>query len=712
MAKHRVKRRAQPTAPIAGVARRAARTVEERCAYAHTQHLQGNLNGALAAYTAALNVSSTHSPALHGLGLVCHQVGRHADAVALLRRACELAPRVAEYHNNLGTVLAAMRQFDAAIVCHHHALGLDPALAEAHNNLGNALREIGQPEEALVCFERAIMLKPTDALAYLNLGTCLRTLRRLPEAIAAYEAARDRAPQMAEVHNNLGTAYKESGRWDLALSAYRAALERLPDLALAHYNLGTALYQLGHLEAAQAALIRAIELDPALPEAQLNLGNIAKDQGRLDDALSRFRQALAMRADYSAAHSNLLFTMNYVDGVSQQEIFDLHVDFNRRHAASYAAESTPHHNPRDCARRLKIGYISPDFRAHACAYFVQPILAHHDHRMVEVYAYAEVANPDAVTRNLAAHCDHWRSTVGLTDAQVAALIRADGIDVLIDLAGHTANSRILALARKPAPVQVTYLGYPATTGLETMDYRITDAVTEPAGQSERYYTETLVRLPNSLWCYEPFPDMPQVSSLPALTNGYLTFGSFNNFAKVGPRVIELWAQILLHIPSARLAMLCAADAETQARVSARFARHGVEGDRLQLYGRDSRAAYLQRFARCDIALDPFPCNGGTTTCDALWMGLPVVALIGETFLSRASFSVLHAAGFAEDATRSPTEYLAHCVRLSEDLPRLAARRATMRAQLASSPLRDAAGFTLSLEHLYRSLWRRWCEEPV
>ena len=427
-----------------------------------------------------------------------------------------------------------------------------------------------------------------------------------------------------------------------------------------------------------------------------------------------FRQALELRPDYSGAHSNLLFTLSYVDGISQEQIYRLHREYHRRHAAALSRLQLPHANERDPDRRLKVGYISPDFRAHACAFFLAPLFAHHDRTRVEVYAYAEVAHPDAVTARLRGLVPHWRSTVGLSDEQVAALIRADGIDVLVDLAGHTANSRLLALARKPAPVQLTYLGYPATTGLETMDYRLTDGRAEPAGLSERYYTEKLVRLPHSLWCYQPFADMPEVTELPALGRGYLTFGSFNNFAKIGPRVVALWAEVLRAVPTSRLVMVTVPAGETQAELRQRFADHGIEPDRLELHDRLGREAYLRLFGEVDVALDPFPCNGGTTTCDALWMGLPVVALVGTTFLSRASYSVLAAAGLEFLAAPTPADYVALCVRLEAEREALAGLRAGLRAQLSASPLLDAPGFAHDVETVYRRLWQDWCEcaEPA
>lgn len=325
-----------------------------------------------------------------------------------------------------------------------------------------------------------------------------------------------------------------------------------------------------------------------------------------------------------------------------------------------------------------------------------------------MHVFAEVAHPDAVTRRLQALADAWHSTVGLGDDEVAALIRAQEIDVLVDLAGHTANGRLLALARRPAPVQMTYLGYPATTGLDAMDYRITDSVTEPPGVADPFYTERLIRLPHTLWCYQPFADMPAVSPLPALARGYLTFGSFNSYTKIGPRVVSLWAEVLRALPDSRLILITVPAGADQSTLHARFAALGVDPARIDLRDRLLRAEYLALFADIDVALDPFPVNGGTTTCDALWMGLPVVTLIGDTFLSRASYSLLSAAGLTGFTATDRAAYVQRCREFAVDLPRLAALRAELRPRLADSPLLDAAAFAQDLETVYRAAWRSWC----
>lgn len=661
---------------------------------------------AMRAEIAGESAAKSRAAALNADAVHLYLAGRRGDALPLLREAAALAPDDAEVLNNLGSLLREERQLEEAIVCHHRALRLKADFPEAWCNLGNALFDYGRFDEAAFSFRTALTQRPVFPSALVNLGNVQRRWGREAEAIACYREALALDPAIAFAHNNLGTALKTLGHWQEAVEAYRRALELEPGSAIAHYNLGNVLKETGEADEAERLLLRALALDPALAEAHLNLGNLRKEQGRLDEAMVCYSRAVAARPDYAAAHANLLFTLAYVDGLSPARIFELHREWGERHAHGLAQHD--HANERTPGRRLRIGYVSPDFRAHACAFFVEPLLRHHDRTQFEVHAYAEVAQPDAVTQRLQGLCDAWRSTVGLSDEQVAALIRADGIDVLIDLAGHTANGRLLALARKPAPVQVEYLGYPATTGIAAMDWRLTDGVTEPVGQSEAWYTEKLCRLPHSLWCYQPASDMGEVSALPALAQGAVTFGSFNNYAKVGPRVVALWAEVLKAVPGSRLVMITVPRGEAQETLWARFAALGVSRERVVLHDRLDRRAYVALFAAVDIALDPFPCNGGTTTCDALWMGLPVVALKGGTFLSRASLSVLTAGGLERFAAADEAAYVEVCRRLASDLDALSVLRAGLRQQLAASPLLDAVGFTRDLEAAYRAMWGAWC----
>lgn len=687
--------------------------LEARLRQAEAAEKRGAWSEAATLYSQLLGEAPSFVPGLRAFALFCFRQGKRAEALTLFRRASELAPEDVELLTTLGTLLVEERQFADAIVCLHRATRLDPGYADAHNSLGYALYSIEKFAEAEFCCREALRLQPDSAAALINLGNIFRSTGRIADALQAFQHALKLQPGFDRAWLNLGLVLLQTKRWSETVAAFQQAVQLSPGLPLAHYNLAVAHQQLGDYGPALVALEVALALDSQFVEAHLCMGNIRKDQGRLVEALACFSRALALRPDYHPAHSNMLFTTAFMDDMSAQQIFDLHCGWARLQAGGLPAPA-PHSNARLPAKRLKLGYVSPDFRTHACAFFLEPLLAAHDATQVEVYAYAEVGQPDEVTARLASRVAQWRSTVGLSDDAVADLIRADGIDVLVDLAGHTAGNRLLALARKPAPVQLTYLGYPATTGLQAFDWRLTDGVTEPIGQSERYYMERLYRLPHSLWCYQPFADMGEVSALPALAGGGVTFGSFNNYAKVGPRVVALWASVLHAVPGSRLLMITVPAGEAQSALLAQFAGHGIGPERLELHGKLARTAYVAAFSRVDVALDPFPCNGGTTTCDALWMGLPVVTLVGERFLSRASLSVLTAAGWAEFAAADEAAYVACCVRLASDVAALAALRAAIRPRIAASPLMDAQGFARDIEAAYRNLWAQWCaqESPL
>jgi predicted O-linked N-acetylglucosamine transferase (SPINDLY family) len=360
---------------------------------------------------------------------------------------------------------------------------------------------------------------------------------------------------------------------------------------------------------------------------------------------------------------------------------------------------------------LRIGYVSPDFVHHAVSYFVEPVLAAHNRAQIEVFCYADAPVADATTARLRGLSDQWRDIAPLNDAQVAELIRSDKIDILVDLAGHTARHRLLVFARRPAPIQLTWIGYPNTTGLETIDSRLTDAISDPLGQTEVFHTEKLVRLPEVFSCYKPSDQAPAVSELPAVKNGYVTFGSFNHFAKINPAVLDLWARLMVRLPSSRLFLKARslADPETATGVRETFKRHGVAANRLTLCSDElSVAAHQSLYHGVDIALDPFPYNGTTTTCEALWMGVPVITLAGQTHVSRVSASLLTHLGRPEWIAHSEDGYIEKCAALAADLPRLAELRANQREQMRLSPVCDAPRFTAQLEATYRELWRQRC----
>jgi predicted O-linked N-acetylglucosamine transferase (SPINDLY family) len=685
-------------------------TLQQAFDLAIQHHQAGRLSDAESLYRQILAVDARHSGCLHYLGVIAQQVGRHDLAVELIRQSLSIQPNDPAAHSNLGNALKDLRLLDEAIAAYREAIVLQPDYPEAHNNLGNALRSSGQLEAAVSACRRALALRPAYPEAHNNLGNVLKDQGQLDEAIAAYRRALTLRPDYAEAHNNLGTAFGQKGQLDEAIAALRQAVALHPAFPEAYSNLGNAQRDKGRLDEAIAAYRQALVLQPNLAEAHSNLGNALKEEGQLDEAITAFRRALALRPDYPEAHSNLIFCLNYspehdVSGIAAEAR-----RWNAAHAEPLRPRIKPHRNERSPQRRLRIAYISPDLREHAVARFLLPLLANHDHKAHEIFAYADVAAPDATTRQLRLFTDHWRSIVGLSDEQVADVIRRDGIDILVDLALHTAGNRLLVFARKPAPVQVTYLAYAGTSGLSTMDYRLTDPFLDPPGSNDGHYSEKSFRLPKTYWCYAPTcPEIP-VGPLSALEGRGVTFGSLNNFSKINASVLDLWLKILHAVPDSRL-VLHANEGSHRQRILDLLARAGIAPERLSFTGRRPIADYYRGYHEIDIALDPFPFAGGTTSCDALWMGVPLVTLSGQTPVSRAGLSLLSNLGLPELVAHTAEDYVRIAVNLAGDLPRLAELRASLRARMEASPLMGSLAFTRDIETAYRIMWRAWCAQP-
>jgi len=679
----------------------------------------GRWDAAVELLRKAIGVKPDNAQAHNNLGNALARLGRIDEAVAAYRQSIRVKPDYADAHYNLGRVLQGAEKTEEAIASYRQAIQLKPDFAEAHNNLGNAMRDRGQVEEAMAAYRRAIQLKPDHAEAHTSLGDALQQTGHVEEAIIAYEQAIGLKPGLAKTHSNLGNAFREMGRLEGAIAAYRHAIQLQPDLAITHNNLGAVLQDMGQLDDAVAAYREAIRLNPEYAEAHNNLGNAFKDMGRIDEAIATYRQALVLKPDYPAAHGNLLLALHYHAAFDPQALLIESEQWNRRHARPGAPGFIQAHaNDRNPDRKLRIGYVSPDFRDHAVSRFAMPLLAAHDHKAFEVFAYAQVPVPDRVTAKLQSCCDAWRSIVGLSDERVAEMIRDDRIDILIDLAGHTSDNRLLVFAHKPAPVQVTWLGYPGTTGLCTMDYRLTDALADPPGETDRFCSEQLIRLPKTDWCFAPPDDSPRVSELPALANGRVTFGSFNNFAKVTKPTLKLWSQILRATPGSKLMLKANSlrSESVQEGVRRVMADAGIEPQRLELLGFVPSAAHLAQYGHVDIALDTYPYHGTTTTCESLWMGVPVVSLAGDSHVSRVGVSLLTSVGLRLDGAlrgpeliaQTPEQYVQVAVDLANDLPRLAELRRTLRPRMQASPLMDAPAFARDVEAAYRAMWRDWC----
>jgi predicted O-linked N-acetylglucosamine transferase (SPINDLY family) len=442
--------------------------------------------------------------------------------------------------------------------------------------------------------------------------------------------------------------------------------------------------------------------------AYSNLGNALQDQGQLDESLAAYRKALSINPAIAAAHSNLAFTMNFHPGYDAAAILDEHRSWSRRHAELLPRfKHTPPSNPAS-GRRLRIGYVSPDFREHCQSFFTTGLLANHDRDQFEIFCYSSVAHPDHITRRLMGFVEQWRPVAGMSDAKLAETIYADRIDILVDLTMHMSQGRPLMFARKPAPVQVAWLAYPGTTGLPAMDYRLTDPHLDPPGETDQFYTEKSIRLPDAFWCYDPLTTVPAVNELPALKTGNLTFGCLNNFRKLNDDTVALWSQVLRQVDNSRLLLLSAPGQHRQ-RVHGRFSELGVDPQRVEFIPYQPRASYLTTYHRIDIGLDTFPYNGHTTSLDSFWMGVPVVTYAGSRATGRAGLCHVSNLGLTELAGRSPDEFMRQAVKMSGDLPGLARLRSELRGRMERSPLMNAPRFARNMEAAFRVMWEGWCK---
>jgi len=679
---------------------------------AFAYHRGGQLQQAEALYRQALAAQPANPDALHLLGVLSQQSGRFADAVELIGRAVAANPAFPQACFNLGVALKSLGRIEEAAAAYRRAIALQPDYAEAHDNLGNALTELGRDEEAAACYRHALAVNPASAITHNNLGIALKSLGRLEEAIACFRQATALRPDYANAYYNLGNAWKQMGLLEDAVAAYQRAVALQADFAEAYNNLGTVLNDLGRPAEAVAAWRRSIALAPTLADTHNNLGNGLKDLGELEQAIASYHRALELNPDLMPVRSSLLFCLHYQADLDDAALYAAHREFASRHAQPLAAEIRPHRNSRDPARPLRIGYVSADFREHPVGYYFEPVLAAHDRAQAEIYCYASVAKPDQVSARLQAQCKVWRDVAGEDDAALARMIREDAIDILVDLSGHTAGNRLLTFARKPAPVQVTWLGYFDTTALDTMDSAIWDEVTLPPA-AERWFTEKIVRMPDSRFCYRPPDYAPPVAALPAAARGHVTFGCFNNLSKITPEVVALWARVLQSVPQARLLLKWAsfADSSVRERYLTLFSAHGIGADRVELRGASPHQQMLGEYGDVDIALDPFPYSGGLTSCEALWMGVPLVTLAGRRPVSRQTLGYLTLVNLAELAATTPEQYVQIAADLARDLDRLAALRAGLRDTMAASPLCDGPRFARNLEQRYRAMWEAWCAHP-
>ena len=567
--------------------------------------------------------------------------------------------------------------------------------------------------EAILAWRKVLAEYPGSIPVYLNLALCYRAKKQPAEALAVLQEAASIAPDDLSLMIPLAGCLRALGRLEEAAAQCRRAIELSPRWVEPYNRLAEILTTLGRFSEVEAVYRGAISLEESHPGAHFNLGTNLQGQGRTDEAAAELRRAVELAPNWPQAHSRLLLVMLHQDKVDPQALLEGHQQWASRHAFAGLPQNPQYSNNRDPHRKLRIGYLSSDFREHSVMYFLEPVLANYDRLAFEVYCYSDVPGYewDSTTERMYGYVDFLRNITTHGLAEIVKMIRTDGIDILVDLSGHTAPRLLQVMSAHPAPVQVTGVGYPATTGLSSIDYRLTDSIADPPGQSDHWHTERLVRLDPCGWCYGPPDDAPPVAPPPSVVNGFITFGSFNLLAKMGPRVIGLWSQVLKEVRGSRLLLKAQSfsDEPTRQRILEAFGKTGIDANRIELLPRTGGTAnHLSLYDRLDIALDPFPYNGTTTTCEALWMGIPVITLEGTSHASRVGTSLLHAAGLSDLIGHSPGQYVQIAAQLAADRDRLASLRNSMRERLEASPLRDEIDYTRRLESAYRKMWESWC----
>jgi protein O-GlcNAc transferase len=679
-----------------------------------------------------------------GLAQALQSLERWPEAAAALRRALELEPDSFETRLDLGVALQRGGEQAAAAVAYRAALAQKSDDPRALGNLGAVLQEMGELDEATRHLESAARLEPNAAShainlaivfhrrrdfasaesilravlarepdntdAAFNLGNALRGLGRPREAIELYRRAAASRPGHAEALNNLGNAYKETGDFAAAMDAFEAALAARPRYTTAINNAGCLKRTLGRLDEAEDLLRHGLALDPRHPALHDNLANVLKDGGALDEAIAHYRQALDLDPSNAATHGNLVYALSFQCSEPEPILKEC-----LRWGATFAAplERSRVTAPGDPSpdRRLKVGYVSGDFREHCQSLFTVPLLEHHDRRDFEVICYSSVERSDAWTRRLQSCADVWRDARALDDAALADLVRNDRIDILVDLNMHMAHGRPLLFARKPAPVQIAWLAYPGTTGITAIDYRLSDPRLDPL-DFDRYYSERTLRLPDTFWCYDPRGGNLQsqdlgVNELPALKNGFVTLGCFNNPCKLTDRTLDLWSGVMRAIPQAHLRLM-APPGRHRERLAVRLEARGIAAARQSFVEFRPREEYLRLYHDVDLGLDTLPYNGHTTSLDALWMGVPIVTRLGDTCVGRAGLSQLFHLDLSDLVADSDAAFVAIAAALAADVDRLRALRASLRETMQRSALMDAPRFARGIEQAYRGAWRAHC----
>ena len=665
-----------------------------------------------------------------------HQAGDLEAAETIYRKLLGEFPSHAPSLCNLGVLLVRQGKTAEAVQCYNLALASTPGYADAHFNLGNLHRRTGHVAEAAEQYRACIANNPQHSSASYNLGLCLASLGELDSAREAFRRVCDMEPTNADAHSRLGDAYIRSGKLEAGLTAFQRCVDLDPNNPRSHYNLGLALSNLSRTQEAHTHLQRALKARPDYPEAHNALGLNLEAQGRKDDALFHYQESVRLNPEFADGwsnlgsnlveqgqtdsaiealreslrhrpqaphiHSNLLLMLNYDSNLTPEKIRDEHLHWAELFTMQSLDAPDPF-TPHDPDRTLRIGYISADFRDHTVAGFIELLLTHHDRDKFEVYAYSNGLHPDATTEKLKQLADHWRPIGAQPEELVFSTIQNDRIDILVDLSGHTAGNRLLLFGARPAVIQATLFGYPNTSGSAAIDVRITDEVSDPPG-SEKLYAEKLLRLPDVAWAYRPPDSSPEITELPGLNRRAFTFGCLNNPAKISEECVNTWANLLHNAPGSRIVLLAGQSQSGAKRLFDRFTRAGILRDRIEIVSRMAKKDYFETYQLFDMALDPFPYNGGVTSCDALWMGVPFLAMAGSSYVSRQGVMLLQALGLEDFIAYTTDEFVELGRQWMKRRPELAEIRNGLRQRMEQSPLLDGQRYVRNLEAALRAEW--------
>jgi len=684
--------------------------VDAYCSLSVIDQQAGLTDAAEASLRKAIAIKPDFASAHYNLANRLLEQGRLAEAEQSYLSALAIDPQLSGAHNNLGTLFKEQGKLTEAEVCYRKAIVIAPDYAGAYNNLGITLREQGRFAEAETSYRSALELNPSSPEALNNLGIALKDQGLLAEAEAIFQQALAIKPNYAEANCNLGITFEAQGRFAEAEHCLRLALEVRPDFAEAYSNLGIVFKDQGRLEESEHNYLLALQIKPDYFEAYSNLGSTYKDQGRLLDAERCFRKALEIKPAYYQAFSNLLFCLTHNAEVDAAALAAEHRRFGEQYESPLKKYWPQFNNSKDPQRCLRVGFVSGDLRNHAVAFFIEPVLERlAEYPSLSLHAYATSTVHDEVSKRLNKHFAAWTQVATLSANNLAEKIYADGIDILIDLSGHTAGHRLITFAYKPAPLQASWIGYPGSTGLTGMDYFLADRFLLPSGQFDDQFTEKLVQLPAGA-SFQPVEVSPPINTLPALGNGFVTFGSFNRPSKLSPAVIALWSQVLKALPDSRLLLGAMQQDGNNETLLDWFAQEGIAPERLILHARSDMANYLALHQQVDICLDTFPYNGGTTTWHAMWMGVPTLSLAGDTLPSRIGVAIMGHVGLSDFVVSSKDEFLQKAVYWANNLDALAKLRTSMRTRFSHSAVGRPDIIAQGLESALRTMWQRWCQD--